>query len=112
MGEDWIKVMGELDDQMADLVERVAQHDERDNERFAELTTAIRELGEDLKAFRTTVTEAIVGRDETPGIRERLRNLERTEQDRKWALRILWTAVISEGIVLVFRILTSGNLSS
>lgn len=101
--------MAELDDQVAELAERVSAHDERDNERFDELTLAIRELRADFKAFHATVTEAIAGRDETPGIKERLRNLERTEQDRKWALRILWTAVISEGVVLVFRFLAAGS---
>jgi hypothetical protein len=39
-------------------------------------------------------------------LRERVRALEKTETDRKWALRMLWGAVVSQAVVMAFRIFT------
>jgi hypothetical protein len=97
--------MAELDDRILEIEKLVAAHDRRDNEQFSDLKDAIDGLRTDFKTFTETMTIAITGTNEQAGLRERVRTLENTERDRKWALRMVWAAVVAEGVVLAFRVI-------
>lgn len=86
-----------------DLAEKFEEHEEKDERRFLELATLVRTSVADIQKV---VQEAVSGDSKTEGLRERVRRLEDIERDRKWALRILWAAVIVEAVALTFRVFT------
>lgn len=99
--------MAEIEDRVVELERTAREHERRDEKQFASIAESIRDLRTEFKAFCLTITEAISGRDETPGIKERLRNLERSEQNRKWVLGILTTVVLTETVLMVLHKLTA-----
>lgn len=106
---DWNKLMTDL----ADLEKRVIDHDARDDEQFRGLRDSLAEIKARIVEMAVGVTEctsALIGSNTERGLRERIRTLEDREQDRKWAMRILWAAVIGEAVVLSFRIFTMKGL--
>lgn len=98
--------MTEIDDRVGELEQLVADHDKRDEERFRAFNEAVASIRLDLAKLGKTIEDALSGDNERAGLRERVRVLERIEQDRKWALRILWAAVASNLIVTFFRVFT------
>lgn len=79
------------------LLAAFEEHEQRDEKRFADLATRF-EAGQqtiraDLALLSRTITEAISGDNAVPGLRERVRALEGTKSNLKWAIGILGTAV-------------------
>jgi len=89
-----------------DLSRQFDEHEEKDEERFLAVGEKIDDLGGVIRSEVGRVVEAISGNALVGGLRERVGKLEDAERDRKWALRILWAAVIVEAVALVFRVFT------
>lgn len=98
--------MDHIENRLEELTTIVDAHGKRDEEQFSLLRMSIDDLRGDISKIVDTLDEAISGNNARAGLRERVRRLEEKEQDRKWAFKIVWGAILVQAIVLAFRIIT------
>jgi len=95
-----------MGDPIMDLADQFADHERKDEERFGTVAKKVDDVSNVVRAEVGKVVEAITGNTLVGGLRERVAKLEDAERDRKWALRLLWSAVLAEAVALVFKVFT------
>jgi len=94
--------MAEIENQLTALVETLNEHTKDDARQFEAMRHTFEVGMKDLKAgldhLSKSIAEALQGSQDRAGLVERIRVLERAEQNRKWVTGILFVAVV--GVVL------------
>jgi hypothetical protein len=98
------RLMDSTEERLDALETVVVEHGKRDEDLFATVTSAIAGLKAEIAKLAATIDDALASNSARAGLLERVRTLERTELDRKWAIRIIIAAVLTQAVVMAFRI--------